>query len=64
MGFFQRLFGRNKEQPVVQQSEELLALFNLDKFMSSLLAGDHYVAKSEYLNVLKEKKSLVEWFVS
>lgn len=62
MGFFQRLFGRNKEQPVVQQSEELLALFNLDKFMSSLLAGDHYVAKSEYLNVLKEKKGLVEWF--
>ena len=40
----------------------LIALFNLDHFMSSLLAGDHYVAKSEYLNTLKEKRSLVEWF--
>ncbi|MBO6054872.1 MAG: UvrD-helicase domain-containing protein [Oscillospiraceae bacterium] len=62
MGFFQKLFGRKKEEPEVQKSKELIALFDLDHFMSSLLAGDHYVAKSEYLNSLKEKRSLAEWF--
>lgn len=62
MGFFQKIFGRKKGQPEEPKSKELIALFDLDRFMSSLLASDHYVAKSEYLNILKERKDLVEWF--
>ncbi len=62
MGFFQKIFGRKKGQPEEPKSKELIALFDLDRFMSSLLASDHYVAKSEYMNLLKEKKDLVEWF--
>ena len=61
MGFLQKIFGR-KKQTEAQKSKELIALSDLEQFMSSLLNGDHYVAKSEYLNILKEKKGLVEWF--
>ncbi len=62
MKIFQRIFSRKKEQTHIQKSKELQELFEFNEFMSSLLAGDHYVAKSEYLNTLKEKKGLVEWF--
>ena len=61
MGFFQKIFVR-KKQTEVQKSKELIALFDLEHFMSSLLTGDHYVAKSEYLNILKEKKASLSGF--
>ena len=34
----------------------------LDSFMSMLLTGDHFVAKSEYKDELKEYSSLFNWF--
>ena len=61
MGFLQKIFGR-KKQTEVHKTKELIALFDLEHFMSSLMSGDHYVAKSEYLNILKENKGLVDWF--
>ncbi len=63
MGFFQKLFGGGREKKAaIPKSEELTKLFALEQFMDSLLAGDHYVAKSEYLNRIKESEDLVDWF--
>ena len=65
MGFLQRLFGRSKEpapQPQIERSEELSKLRELDAFMRSLLKGDHYVAKSEYLDHLNDSEDIIHWF--
>lgn len=63
MGLFQRLF--QKRKPVQQQtvqSEEIMRLRALDSFMTGLLNGDHFVAKSEYMNKLAEYGDLNGWF--
>lgn len=53
MGLFQRLFSKKKPATeAVSHSEEIKCLRALDSFMRSLLSGDHYVAKSEYLDKL------------
>ncbi|MCR4771665.1 MAG: UvrD-helicase domain-containing protein [Oscillospiraceae bacterium] len=64
MGFFQKFFSKNKttyaENAV--QSEELKRIRALDSFMTSLLGGDHYVAKSEYREKLSSFSDLADWF--
>lgn len=63
MSLFQRLFQNKK--PATQQavrSEELRRLHALDAFMTTFLSGDHYIAKSEYADKLKEYSDLFNWF--
>ena len=63
MSLFQRLFQHKK--PATQQtvqSEEIRRLHELDAFMTTLLGGDHYIAKSEYTDKLKEYSDLFNWF--
>ena len=64
MKWLQRLFGWKKKKPQesYMQSEELLKLRELDSFMRSLLQGDHYVARSEYLDRLNGAQELYKWF--
>lgn len=63
MSLFQRLFQKkNTALPQKPQPEELMRLRALDSFMSMLLTGDHFVAKSEYKDELKEYSSLFNWF--
>lgn len=63
MSLFQRLFQKkNTALPQKDQPEELMRLRVLDSFMSMLLTGDHFVAKSEYKDELKEYSSLFNWF--
>lgn len=63
MGFFQRLFSKKRtNEETIEQSLELKRLHSLDSFMRSLLRGDHYVAKSEYLGNLAEYEDLPGWF--
>lgn len=63
MSLFQRLF--QKRESVTQQakkSKEIVRLYALDVFMTSLLVGDHFVAKSEYQDKLAEYSDLCNWF--
>ncbi len=63
MGFFQRFFAKKKAQAEeIVQPDELRRIHELDSFMSNLLSGDHYVAKSEYLEKLSEYSDLTGWF--
>ena len=53
MGFLKRLFGnKHNTQVISPASVELTELFELNKEMTRLLAGDHYVARSEYIDIL------------
>lgn len=63
MSLIQRLF--QKKKPATQQvvqSGEMIRLHALDSFMTSLLCGDRFVAKSEYKDKLTEFKDLCSWF--
>ena len=63
MGFFQRLFSKNKPaEQNTAQTEELKRLYALNSFMCSLLNGTHFVAKSEYRAKLAEYADLSTWF--
>ena len=64
MNWIQRLFGWKKKKPQesYMQSEELLKLRELDSFMRALLQGDHYVARSEYLERINDAAELYNWF--
>ncbi len=63
MGLFRRLFSRkNSQVEKVVPSEELKRIQSLDSFMRTLLSGDHYVAKSEYLSKISEFSELADWF--
>ena len=63
MGLFQRLFTQKKEpSEIYERDKELNRLFALDSFMRSLLQGDHFVAKSEYLDIITEYEGLSDWF--
>ena len=63
MGLFQRLFTKKRASTeAVEPAEEIKRLHELDSFMRSLLRGDHYVAKSEYLDKLAGYESLLGWF--
>ncbi|MBR0352461.1 MAG: UvrD-helicase domain-containing protein [Oscillospiraceae bacterium] len=63
MGLFQRLFSKKRAtKENIEPPEELKRVRALDAFMRSLLCGDHYVAKSEYLDKLAENKDLVSRF--
>ena len=63
MGFLQRIF--SKKKPAGQQvtsTEEFMRLRALDSFMTALFRGDHFVARSEYLEKLEEYRELLDWF--
>ena len=60
--WIRKLFPIKKEPPQHLRSEQLDRLGELDFFMRTLLQGDHYVAKSEYLKKLEEYKALIDWF--
>lgn len=62
-GLFKRLFGKKEqEQNVKTASVELTRLRKLNTVMNELLAGDHYVPRSEYAEIIKEYSGLPEWF--
>lgn len=63
MGFLQRII--SKKKPAGQQvtsTEEFMRLRALDSFMTALFRGDHFVARSEYLEKLEEYRELLDWF--
>ena len=63
MGFLKRLFPKKKTAPKgFECSEEIKKLLSLNAFMSNLLHGDHYVAKSEYKDSLRDYADLSNWF--
>jgi len=63
MGLFQKLF-KNKQQVAKRPaiSSELNRLHKLDTHMTALLTGDHYVARSEYQDVIGSYHDLPDWF--
>ena len=62
MGLFQLLFSKKRSSEKTEPTAEIKRLHTLDAFMRSLLRGDHYVAKSEYLGKLEEYKDIPDWF--
>ena len=63
MGIFQRLFsGKKIQKRNTVESQEIKRLHELDAAIHSVLCGDHYVAKSEYLKYLVDYKDLFDWF--
>ncbi len=73
MGFFDRIAGYvnklNKEKtnplPIgtdLPRNENVVKLLNLQKFLTSLLAEDRYIAKSEYSQCVKEYKDVADYF--
>lgn len=70
MGFFEKLFKRNKKiqttcnnspEPI-NTPDEVLKLFEIDSQINTLIAGEHYVARSEYVDVITQYSNLVQWF--
>ena len=63
MSFFQRLFSTKKDKAEKNnQTDELIRIRTLDSFMRSLLTGDRFVAKSEFIAKINEYSDLVRWF--
>ena len=62
-GLLRRLFGnKEQEQNVTSASVELAGLRELNALMDKLLAGDHYVPRSEYAEMIEEYSRLPGWF--
>lgn len=65
MSFFKNLFKRREKDNRIEQhvrSAELLKLIDTDAQLKQLLKGDHYVARSEYLGMIRENEKLASWF--
>lgn len=74
MGFFERIFGykklqfnKAKKNPVepgeaVAKNENVIRIFELKSFIESLMNSDRYIAKSDYINKLKEYESVIDFF--
>lgn len=70
MGLFDKIFKLNRqpeeasldEQAAIIVPDEVLKLRELDSLLNKLLARDHYVARSEYTDIVSGYKDLVQWF--
>lgn len=67
MGLFSKLFKKKNTvtpqwTPTVAISPECRELFALKKQMDVLLAGDHYLARSEYSQMLIDAKAVIDYF--
>ncbi len=69
MGILSNLFGtakRTQPKPVSHQSmvtnEECRQLLQLITFLETILAGTHYVPRSEYIEKITEFKKVIEYF--
>lgn len=66
MGIFDRIFRKpaTVSAPTSKSTMDsaFLSLIDLERFMRSILATDHYVARSEYLNEILNYKNVIEKF--
>ena len=69
MGLLDRLFGYRKgqqnivnESPAHVQNENVIHIFQFRDFIKELLNGKKYVAKSEYIDVIKTYAADIEFF--
>lgn len=68
MGFFDRISNyikqvkTPKKSPAAPQNENVLKLLDLKKYIDSLLASDKYIAKSDYLEPIKQYKPTIDFF--
>ena len=74
MGFFDRIFGYKKSQvhtekknsmrdgAPVPQNENVIKLLELRSFIDSLMSADQYIAKSDYVEKIKEYSTIVDFF--
>lgn len=68
MGFFNRISSYIKQMkipkksPAFSQNENVLKLLDLKKYIDSLLASDKYIAKSDYLEPIKQYKPTIDFF--
>lgn len=66
MGFILNLFRKKKfsniKETPTEKNENIKRLIELIRFMDGLLQADKYIAKSEYLNRLKEYQEVINFF--
>lgn len=70
MGVLDRLFKlnrKNQANPKISSEfntapDEVLELLELDAHIKYYIAGDHYVARSEYSEIITKYSDLVQWF--
>lgn len=70
MGILERLFKRNRKDQASSNNssgpknipDEVLKLLELDSQIDLLITGNHYVARSEYSDVIVRFNDLVQWF--
>ncbi len=62
MSFFSRLFAPKSLRQSVDMSAECKSLLTLKDQLDSLLASDHYLARSEYKNLFLDYQKTVEYF--
>lgn len=64
MGFFSNLFKKKSTyaKSVETRNAYVLQVLKLHKFLSELLEKDRYIAKSDYINDVKEYEAVVEFF--
>lgn len=67
MGILQKLLAKNrqvieKKSPDVVMRDECKKLLELKTLIDKITAGDHYVARSEYMQQLDEYKEIIRYF--
>ena len=74
MGFFDRVFGNKKSKgnhvkenfvgsaQTMPQNENVIKLLEMKTFIDSLINADRYIAKSDYLEKMKEYKAVRDFF--
>lgn len=76
MGFFGKIFGHKKAQTnsvkrtpinpgqaIVPKNENVIKLLDLKNYIDSLMDAERYIAKSDYLEKIKEYGSVIDFFV-
>lgn len=75
MGFFDKIFGHKKAQtntakktpiePIqatVPKNENVIKLLHLKKYIDSLMVAERYIAKSDFLDDMKQYQSVIDFF--
>lgn len=73
MGFLDRIFGYRKQvkmigkspadsEQAVPKNENAIKLLGLKDYIDTLMDADRYIAKSDYLENIKEYKSVIDFF--
>ena len=76
MGFFGKIFGHKKAQTnsvkrtpikpgqaIVPKNENVIKLLDLKNYIDSLMDAERYIAKSDYLEKIKEYGAVIDFFV-